>query len=187
MIRIVDAHPSGAAPRLPRAAAILIVLMPLLLAACSTQAEPAGDPLLVRDAPPAVRTITTRSVPGLGTVLTDGSGHTLYMFPPDARTRVRCTGPCAGTWPTLDLAEDGTVTAGGAARQPLLATLPDPTSGARVVTYAGNPLYHYAGDVQPHQLNGQGLYVDGGPWYVLNPAGQPITATPTTPSASPTR
>ena len=115
-------------------------------------------------------------MPGLGTVLTDGAGHTLYMFPPDAGSRVSCTGPCAGTWPPL--ATSTTHPAGGVGvDSSLLATRPDPNSGARIVTFAGYPLYRYAGDVTAGTANGQALFLDGGPWYALTPAGNPVTTT----------
>lgn len=42
--------------------------------------------------------IETREVPGLDTILVDGQGRTLYMFPPDQQRTVTCVGPCAGSW-----------------------------------------------------------------------------------------
>jgi hypothetical protein len=39
----------------------------------------------------------------LAHVLTDADGHALYMFPPDAGSRVGCTGPCAGTCARSDI------------------------------------------------------------------------------------
>jgi hypothetical protein len=59
-----------------------------------------------------------------------------------------------------------------------LSTVADPNTGARVVTYAGYPLYRYAGDLAAGTANGQALFVDGGPWYVLDPDGQPVTTDP---------
>ena len=56
-----------------------------------------------------------------------------------------------------------------------LATLVDPNTGARIVTYGGFPLYRYAGDLQPGSANGQDLFLNGGPWYVLDPQARPIT------------
>lgn len=134
-----------------------------------------GDPLLVRRVPGEV-VLSTRTVPGVGEIVTDASGQALYYFPPDARRAVTCTGPCAGSWPTLAVSTSGRVRAAGLARPALIGTDPDPTTGAWVVTYAGHPLYRYSGDVRPGQINGQGLFLDGGPWYLLDPAGAPVTA-----------
>ncbi|MFZ2013330.1 MAG: hypothetical protein WAV00_05875 [Nocardioides sp.] len=149
-----------------------------LLASCGHTHEPssAGDPLLDRSPAPTVQQLAVRQVTGLGPVLTDGAGRALYMFPPDARAAVRCTGPCAGTWPTFVVSDRGRVDARPGVRRSLIGTMADPTSGARVVTYDGQPLYYYAGDLRRGQVHGQGLFADGGPWYLVNPEGLPVTA-----------
>lgn len=123
-------------------------------------------------------TVRLVAVAGLGPVLADGSGHALYMFPPDAGGRVSCTGPCAGTWPPLAITAGATPTAGAGVDGHLLGALVDPNTGGRVVTYAGYPLYRYAGDVDAGTADGQALFLNGGPWYVLDADGQPITADP---------
>lgn len=149
----------------------LVVLPVLLLAACGATPAPAGDPALPQR-PAGSVTVTTAAVAGLGRVLTDGSGNVLYMFPPDARRTVSCTGACAGTWPPLAAASSR---AGGGVAAAKLGSLPDPNTGGRVITYNRYPLYRYAGDVRPGQARGQALNLNGGPWYVLNPAGAPLT------------
>lgn len=151
-----------------------------LLGGCSSSHQPSAshaDRLLVRAVPGHV-TVTTRTQPGLGAILTDHTGHALYMYPPDARSRVTCTGPCAGTWPALTITAHQRPRAAGKAHQQLLGTVRDPNTGARAVTYAGNPLYRYAGDLSPGTAHGQALFLDGGPWYVLDAAGNPLTQTP---------
>ncbi|GAB2475698.1 COG4315 family predicted lipoprotein [Jatrophihabitans fulvus] len=148
----------------------------LLLAGCGSSSSPSGDPALPQRAAAAVR-VQTVTVPGLGSVLADGRGHVLYMFPPDARQQVRCTGACAGTWPPLALADGRRPSAGPGVTASRLGTLPDPNTGARIVTYRGYPLYTYAGDVTAGTARGQALNLNGGPWYVLDPAGEPITRT----------
>lgn len=135
-----------------------------LLAACSSHsATPTVHDSLMPIAVPRQVTVTARDVRGLGAVLVDGTGHVLYMFPPDAGSRVTCAGPCAGTWPPLVLATGSRPTAGTGVNPADLSTLPDPNSGARIVTYAGYPLYRYAGDLTPGTAHGQALFVDGGP------------------------
>ncbi len=175
--------------RTTESAAFVGVLVVLAVAATACQASsgptPAGDDLLSPGPAPERVTLQTTSVRGLGPILTDGAGRALYMFPPDARAEVRCVGPCAGTWPTLTVSTSGRVTTQGGARPRLVGTLRDPNTGTRVVTYRGNPLYLYAGDVRAGQANGQGLFLDGGPWYVLTPSGQPVTAEVTASGAAP--
>lgn len=119
--------------------------------------------------------IGTRSVAGLGTVLVDGNGMTLYMFPPDAQHQVTCTGRCAVVWPPVVVAAGTQPKASGSAKASLLGTDPYPgNAGKRVVTYDGWPLYRYDADTRPGEANGQGLDVNGGFWYTLRPSGQVV-------------
>jgi predicted lipoprotein with Yx(FWY)xxD motif len=46
--------------------------------------------------------------------------------------------------------------------------------GGREVTYAGHPLYYYAGDSRPGQTAGEGLNQFGAPWDVVAPSGKGI-------------
>ncbi|MEO9137583.1 MAG: hypothetical protein ABI345_00800 [Jatrophihabitans sp.] len=151
----------------------------LALAGCGSggHAAAGGDSLL-RLPVPAQVTVSVRTLSGLGPVLVDGQGRTLYMFPPDAGSRVTCTGGCAGTWPPLVIAKGKKPAGGAGVNREVLATLADPNSGALIVTYAGYPLYRYAGDVTAGTATGQALFNSGGPWYVLNPDGQPVTTDP---------
>jgi len=150
------------------------------LAACGSNGSGrAGDAVLPLPVPVHV-SIGVRQVSGLGDVLVDGRGRTLYMFPPDAGRGVTCTGACAGTWPPLVIADSGSPSAGAGVIRTDLSTVADPNTGARVVTYAGYPLYRYAGDVAAGTAHGQALFLDGGPWYVLDPDGQPVTTDPGT-------
>ncbi len=114
---------------------------------------------------------------GLGAVLVDSQGSTLYVFEPDAHARVTCTGSCAQVWPPLKLANGGHPSASGAAKSSLLGSDPDP-EGGHVVTYAGWPLYTYAGDSGPGNASGQGLDSNGGTWYAIAPSGRPVMGTP---------
>jgi predicted lipoprotein with Yx(FWY)xxD motif len=116
-------------------------------------------------------TISTAKVAGLGTILVNKQGRTLYMFVPDKKHRVTCVGSCAALWPPL--MATGTPTAGGAAKSSLIGTDPDP-SGGRVATYAGWPLYTYLPDTKSGEASGQALDANGGYWYVLSPSGMVV-------------
>lgn len=164
------------------AVAVALAAAVLAGAGCSSGGGSAGSgraggsllPLAV----PLHVSVGVRQVDGLGRVLVDGQGRTLYMFPPDAGRGVTCTGACAGTWPPLVIADSNAPTADAGVIKADLSTVADPNTGARVVTYAGYPLYRYAGDVGAGTANGQALFLDGGPWYVLDPDGQPVTVRP---------
>jgi predicted lipoprotein with Yx(FWY)xxD motif len=49
------------------------------------------------------------------------------------------------------------------------------TAGRRQVTYAGHPLYRFAGDSRAGQVNGQGSNSFGAAWFVVGPRGAAIT------------
>jgi predicted lipoprotein with Yx(FWY)xxD motif len=117
--------------------------------------------------------ISAKSEPGLGTVLVDSRGKTLYQFLPDADKHVTCTGGCASIWPPVMLPTGAKVSASGGVKASLLSSDPDP-SGGRVVTYAGWPLYSYVADSSPGSHSGQGVNLNGGLWYVMSPAGKAI-------------
>jgi predicted lipoprotein with Yx(FWY)xxD motif len=106
----------------------------------------------------------------LGTVLVDGKGRTLYLFEKDKGSASSCYGACASVWPPLTSARG--VAAGGLPAAKLGAT--KRTDGTTEVTYAGHPLYTYAGDAKPGQSRGQGLDQFGAEWYVLAPSGHKI-------------
>jgi predicted lipoprotein with Yx(FWY)xxD motif len=116
-------------------------------------------------------TISTGKVAGLGTVLVDSKGRTLYMFVPDKQKRVTCVKSCAAAWPPVKVAKGEKIVAAKGVKKSLLASDANP-SGGRVVTYAKWPLYTYVGDQKPGQATGQALDLSGGLWYVLTPAGK---------------
>jgi predicted lipoprotein with Yx(FWY)xxD motif len=108
---------------------------------------------------------------GLGRILVDSKGITLYDFPPDKGTTSVCYGACAGLWPPL--LTHGKPTAGPGVRASLLGTTKR-KDGKLEVTYNGHPLYYWIGDHKRGQTTGQGLNQFGGPWWVLSPAGREI-------------
>ncbi len=117
--------------------------------------------------------ISTRAVRGVGTVLVDGRGRTLYMFVPDKRKKVTCVGACAAVWPPVRLASGQKIVAKGKVKPSLLGSDRNP-AGGRVVTYDKWPLYGYVADTKPGQAKGQALNLNGGLWYVLAPSGKVI-------------
>ena len=107
----------------------------------------------------------------LGKVLVDGNGRTLYLFEADKGTMSNCDGACASAWPPLTSSGKPTAGAGVVASKLGTAKRADGTTG---VTYAGHPLYTYAGDGAPGQTAGEGLTDYGAPWYALSAAGKTV-------------
>ena len=104
---------------------------------------------------------------GLGKVLVDGSGMTLYLFEPDTMATAACTDTCAQAWPPLT----GTATAGTGADASKLGTAPR-DGGAQQVTYNGHRLYRFSGDTKPGDTKGNKI---GDKWYAVTPAGEAVS------------
>ena len=115
----------------------------------------------------------------LGMVLVDGSGRTLYLFGKDQPNQSACSGACVAAWPADQ--SSGTPKAGSGVKASLLGTIKR-SDNTTQVTYNHHPLYHYAGDSQPGQQNGQGVNAFGAAWFVVAPAGAAVSggATATT-------
>ena len=101
----------------------------------------------------------------LGDILVDGSGRTLYLFVHDGdnSASMDCDASCKAQWPVVE----GKPTAGDGADASLLGT----TKTGNQATYAGHPLYYYAGDKAAGDVNGQGVDQI---WYVLDGKGSAV-------------
>jgi predicted lipoprotein with Yx(FWY)xxD motif len=124
-------------------------------------------------------TITTVKT-NLGEVLADSRGRTLYMLVADKNGKSSCSTSCLAVWP----AATGTPKAGKGVTAKLGTT--NKMGGGKIITADGHPLYTYTGDTGRAQTHGQGINNFGGLWWVLSPAGKPITkhAGSASPSAS---
>lgn len=129
-------------------------------------------------APAPAGGLHTASVPGVGTVLVDGSGRTVYLFEPDARSKPTCSGACAVAWPPVA----GPVSPGAGVQSSLVGKVSGPNG--EQATYNGWPLYTFVHDTGPGQAHGQGLHAFGGYWYVLNASGSAVSAGGSTPAPS---
>jgi predicted lipoprotein with Yx(FWY)xxD motif len=98
---------------------------------------------------------------GVGPVLANSKGFTLYWYSKDTRMTSACTGGCATAWPPLI----GTPKAAMGVRLTGKLGAITRTGGLTQATYKGHPLYTYAGDTAPGQVKGNGL---GGVWHVLH-------------------
>ena len=120
----------------------------------------------------ASATIQVKST-SLGKILVNSSGLTVYMWKKDKRgaKTSACTGSCLALWPLVTVS--GKPTAGPGVSKSKLGTIK--IGGKNEVTYNGWPLYTYKADTAPGQTKGQAIAVPPPAWYVLSPAGNPIT------------
>jgi predicted lipoprotein with Yx(FWY)xxD motif len=107
---------------------------------------------------------------GVGKVLVDSSGFTLYRFSKDPRNSDTCVkiSECTNLWPPLT--SSGRPVAGPGVRAALLSTIKLP-GGGRQVTYAGHPLYRYSAATEKGETGYVGAQQFGGSWYAVNSAG----------------
>jgi predicted lipoprotein with Yx(FWY)xxD motif len=118
---------------------------------------------------------------GIGQILVDSQGRTLYLFKADQGTKSSCTGACAGAWPPLLVT--GTPTVGSGLSGSLVGTTARPEGGTQV-TYNGHPLYLFAQDHKAGETNGQGVSAFGAAWFALNSAGNQSAGASSSPSSS---
>jgi predicted lipoprotein with Yx(FWY)xxD motif len=119
----------------------------------------------------ATKTTVSAAGSGLGRILVDERGHTLYLFAKDARGKSRCAGACAAAWPPL-IALGKPLAARGA--KPSLLGTTRRADGRLQVTYRHHPLYLFVKDAKKGETNGQDVDAFGAEWYALSPAGTRI-------------
>jgi predicted lipoprotein with Yx(FWY)xxD motif len=117
-------------------------------------------------------------VSGLGTVLVNQKGQTLYMLTSEKGGKITCTASngCLHAWPEINLPSGTTAAKAGSGVQASLLGTVKGAAGQTEVTYNGWPLYTFIGDSAAGMAKGQGLNNFGGIWYVLNTSGNPVTA-----------
>lgn len=161
-------------PWIARATPLLALSSGLLIAACGGSSD--NSPGSSGSGANAASNISTASVSGLGTVLVNGDGKTLYVLSSEAGGKLTCTdgNGCTKVWPDTELPSGTTsATAGSGAQASQLGTV-KAASGSLYVTYGGFPLYTYTGDTGSAQSNGEGITSFGGTWYAMAPSGQPV-------------
>jgi predicted lipoprotein with Yx(FWY)xxD motif len=106
----------------------------------------------------------------LGEILVDAEGLTLYGFVPDqvAGGVPTCYEDCAANWPALEADDDFTV---GEGLDETMFTVVERTDGATQLAIGDYPLYYFANDAAPGDVNGQGL---GENWFVVGADGELI-------------
>jgi predicted lipoprotein with Yx(FWY)xxD motif len=153
-------------------AAVLVPLVALVAAGCGSSG---GSSTATAKAGGGSSATVSVANTGLGKILVDSQGRTLYLFAKDSGTKSTCSGGCAAAWPPLRAS--GKPTVGSGATASLIGTTPR-SDGKPQVTYDGHPLYGYQGDSKAGDTNGQGITGFGAAWYVLSPTGNEITTAP---------
>jgi len=125
-------------------------------APAATAAAPQAAPAVAAQpaAASGAAAIELGKAPMLGAILTDANGMTLYIRTTDMPGASSCSGQCAMVWPPLQASSTAPSAAPSLAGMVGVITRDD---GSQQVTYNGMPLYYFAKDVNPGDVNGQGI------------------------------
>ncbi|GAA0614236.1 hypothetical protein HPO96_26270 [Kribbella sandramycini] len=133
------------------------------LTACGDDDGAAGSA-----APEAVAQLKTADS-GLGKILVDGNGRTVYVFDKDTAGKSNCEADCLAKWPAVAPGE-GTPQLDG-----VEVTTITRTDGGKQLAVGGLPVYLFAGDTKAGETKGQAV---GGVWWAVGADGKKITTQP---------
>ena len=156
------------------AGSALIPLAAVTFAACGGGGAASAAPAPPKTTSGAPATVGVAKS-GLGNILVDSRGRTLYLFKADKGTKSACSGACAVAWPPLRA--HGRPTVGSRAKRSLIGSTAR-SDGKPQVTYNGHPLYLYVDDQKPGDTHGQGVTAFGAKWFALSPGGTHISSRP---------
>jgi predicted lipoprotein with Yx(FWY)xxD motif len=134
-----------------------------------TAAKPAAE---AKSEPEGEATpISLGEAAGVGQILVDEEGMTLYYFQKDQKGsgKSKCEGACAEAWPPL--ITEGEPEAMAGVKAAMLGTI-EREDGTTQVTYAGWPLYTFVEDKKPGEDNGTDSKAFGAAWYPLHSNGK---------------
>lgn len=171
----------------------------MFLAACGSSSKTTSTPPTSAVAPAgsattsggsgastASETVSAANVAGVGSVLVNGSGRTLYVLATEKGGKITCTttGGCTTIWPPMVLPSGMShAIAGNGVQASLLGTVTGPAGDTRV-TYGGWPLYTFSTDTGSGQAQGQGVKDAYGLWWAISPSGNPVTTSSSTSSTT---
>ena len=95
--------------------------------------------------------VSARKLPGVGTVLVNRSGKTIYSPQQEAHGKILCTGSCLSFWFPVPAGASPLQAASGVTGA--LGTIRRP-DGQTQLTYNGKPLYTFRLDMAPGQAHG---------------------------------
>jgi predicted lipoprotein with Yx(FWY)xxD motif len=154
-------------------AAGIVVLVGVTLSPNAAAATSRSHPAVV---------VSTRFIRGVGTVLVNARGRTLYSPIQERGGKIKCTGACQSFWFPLTTSSKVAIDAGRISSR--FSELKRPGSVAWQVAYEGQPLYTFRFDNSAGETKGNG-FVDhfGGmtfDWRAVVVSGSAKTTPPTT-------
>jgi predicted lipoprotein with Yx(FWY)xxD motif len=136
-----------------------------------TAAKEAAKPAAEAEPEGEATPVSLGEAAGVGKILVDSEGMTLYYFQKDQKGsgKSKCEGACAEAWPPL--ITEGEPEAMTGVKAAMLGTI-QRKDGTTQVTYAGWPLYTFVEDKKPGEDNGTDSKAFGAAWYPLHSNGK---------------
>jgi predicted lipoprotein with Yx(FWY)xxD motif len=150
---------------------IVIGVLALGLAGLTACGDDSDTPAGGASAASSGSKLATADVGGLGKVIVDGNGRTVYVFDKDTSGKSNCEGDCLAKWPAVPA--EGTPKLDGIDAS-LVGTVTR-SDGSKQLSIAGLPVYLFAQDSKAGQAKGQAV---GGVWWVVGADGKKITTQP---------
>jgi predicted lipoprotein with Yx(FWY)xxD motif len=149
-----------------------------LLAACGSSAQPGDASGSHATATSHGTIVAVRDLPGIGDVLVDKSGDTLYSPQQEADGKILCTGSCLSFWLPVHVSAGATLGAPGNVTGKL-STIHLP-GGTTQLTINGRPLYTFRLDQAAGQAHGNDYTDHFGAlsftWHAITTSGTPAAA-----------
>ena len=142
--------------RHPAAVCALLATVAVLGAACGGSSK---------SAPASSNSTVATADSGVGSILVDRQGETLYLFAKDRGGASACSGACAKAWPPY-AAKGAALHVGSGLKASLLKSMTR-ADGTKQLTVSGSPLYTFAGK-PAGDVSGQGV----GGFYVVQASGK---------------
>jgi predicted lipoprotein with Yx(FWY)xxD motif len=142
----------------------------------STNRASTGSTKAASAAPKPGTKFSVANVSGVGNVVVDGRGRTVYILTSGDHTNVSCTDAngCTKLWPDLPLRGGASAASAGTGVTASRLGTKKLSDGETYPTYNHWLMYEYSGDSGAGQAKGEGIKSFGGTWYVLNAAGDPV-------------
>jgi len=166
----------------------MIGVAAVILSACakSTPTTSGGSGPSAQPGGMTAAQLQTSNVSGLGSLLDNGQGLTLYHLTSEKGATLHCTSStCVSLWHPLLLGPNGELPALPAGASGSVGKVDRP-DGTVQVTVNGMPLYTFSGDSSAGQANGQGIPGEGipGTWFAVSSSGASASGSASSGSSS---
>ena len=140
----------------PGLCVIGVIAALLTLGACGASGDDSASQSAPSGAAGSAAPVMTRAVDGVGTILANADGMTLYVSDPEKDGTIKCVDGCADFWLPVQ-ADSAPASIPGVSGTLGVVSRPD---GSKQLTLDGQPLYTFSQDHAPGSAKGDGFEDD---------------------------